>query len=156
MSTSQSEPSSPTRSIRSYGSQNSSECFICMEKTDDPIVNVLDFDVSRSCQCDAKLHSKCYANWLRTSISCPVCRTPIPMDENVLQQEQNIDNYQRRPSRVVYNPMNQGDNFTIDRLPNYVIVEHARRGRLRLFSEYFCTVIGIFVVVGLIILYSTK
>ena len=150
MSTSQSEPSSPTRSLRSYGSTDtvsSSECFICMEKTEDPIINVINFDVSRSCHCEGKLHSKCYANWLRTSVSCPICRTPITMDENVLQQE----NYQQRQSRVI---MNTHDNFIIDRLPNYVIVQQARRGRLKVFCEYFFTICGIIIVIALVFVYS--
>lgn len=151
MSVTQSEPNSPTRSLRSYGSTDtvsSSECFICMEKTEDPIINVLNFDVARSCQCEGKLHSKCYANWLRTSVSCPICRTPIPMDENVLQQE----NYQRRQSRVI---INTHDNFTIDRLPNYVIVQHARRGRLKVFCEYMLTLSCVVVFIVIIIHYST-
>ena len=151
-----SEPVSPSRSIKSYNSISSNECFICMEKTNDPVLNILDFDVSRSCRCDAKLHSKCYVNWLRTSISCPICRTPIPMDESVQQQE--IESYQRRPSRVIYNPLNLNENqqFVIDRLPNYVIVERTRRQRIKLFCEYLISMCLIIVIVVFIIYFASK
>lgn len=151
-----SQPVSPSRSIKSYNSITSNECFICMEKTNDPVLNILDFDVSRSCHCDAKLHSKCYANWLRTSISCPICRTPIPMDESVQQQE--IESYQRRPSRVIFNPLNLNENqqFVIDRLPNYVIVQRTRRQRIKLFCEYLISMCLIIVIVVFIIYFTSR
>ena len=139
-----SEPSSPTRSIQS---NTSDDCFICMEKTEDPVVNVLDFDIARSCQCNAKLHTKCYINWLRTSVSCPICRTPIPHPD---------DNYQRELPNVMVNSVTPHGSFAFDRLPNYIIIPEHRRTRTKLLIEYFCTVCGIILVVGLIIIFSSK
>jgi hypothetical protein len=74
------------------------------------------------------------------------------MDESVQQQEH--DDYQRRGSRVIFNPLNPVGNFAIDRLPNYVIVQEARHSRGRIFFEYFFTIFGIIIVVGLVIAYS--
>ena len=139
---SSSEPSSPSRSIQST---TSDECFICMEKTEDPVLNIIDYDVARSCHCDAKLHPKCYVGWLRTSTSCPICRTPI-----------SNDNYRRLAPPVMINPLAAHGNFAIDRLPNYVIVQQGVHNRRRLFCEYFFTICGIIIVIGLVFVYSTS
>ena len=70
-----------TVSLRSY---NSFECFICMESTDEEVVNIRDLNLEGNCQCNAKLHRTCYQRWVNENNSCPLCRTqnqlvlPIP------------------------------------------------------------------------------
>ena len=68
-----------------YNSTDSfNECFICMENLDEPIFNLLDFEVNRNCHCKAYLHGSCYKKWLRQNNSCPICRIPIsstPIEE---------------------------------------------------------------------------
>ena len=86
-----------TLSLQSTSSISSLECFICMEKTDDPILNILDFDLARTCRCQGCLHAKCYAQWLRTSNGCPICRKPIQIEQ-------------------------RENDFTIDNLPVYQVV----------------------------------
>ena len=56
--------------------QSRDECFICMEETDQPVLNILDYDINRSCQCKGNLHALCYARWLRENKACPICRAP--------------------------------------------------------------------------------
>ena len=115
-----------TISLQSTPSTSSLECFICMEKTEDPILNILDFDLARTCRCQGSLHAKCYAQWLRTSNGCPICRKPIQMEQ-------------------------RENNFTIDNLPVYQVVRTNNTDLPTSLIIIFMTLVLIVVAIGIIL-----
>lgn len=127
--TSRTDTSSPPENQENSSSSSlmSNDCFICMENKDEPVLNILDFDVARTCECSAKLHAKCYAQWLLTSVSCPVCRNQI--NTRLIEI----------PHSNTVNTVNL-DDFVIDRLPN-IILNQNRHSRAFLLCEYTSIII---------------
>lgn len=130
--TSRTDTSSPPENKENSSSSSlmSNDCFICMENKDESVLNILDFDVARTCECSAKLHAKCYAQWLLTSVSCPVCRNEI----------------NTRPIEIPHSNTVNLDDFVIDRLP-HIILNQNRHSRAFLLCEY----ISMIVVFGIVL-----
>ena len=112
-------------------STSSDECFICMEESDEPAINLLNYEITRQCHCSAKLHAKCYARWLRENQSCPICREPILMR---IVQPQNIH------------------EFVLDDLPNYSII-HVERDLRNIFFSMLILLLIIFLIITIIIVF---
>ena len=110
---------------------SSDVCFICMEETNEPAVNLLDYEVNRQCQCSANLHAKCYARWLRENQSCPICREPILM-------------------RIVH--PQSSDEVTFDSISGYSIVNVERSVSHVLFTTLVLLVL-FFVIVTIILVF---
>ena len=112
-----------TISLKSNPSTSSLECFICMEKTEDPILNILDYDLARTCRCEGCLHAKCYAQWLRTSTGCPICRKPIQFKMQI-------------------------EHIAIDNLPNY---NQPQNNRYQILSLEICTGLLFFLIISTLV-----
>lgn len=112
-------------SLKSTPSTSSLECFICMEKTDEPVLNILDYDLARTCRCEGNLHAKCYAKWLRTSNVCPICRKPIQLQMQI--------------------PI---ENITVDNLPNY---NQRQQNRYEIPSLEICIGLLFFLIISTVV-----
>ena len=124
-------------SISSIESDDS-ECFICNEKLPEPAISLLDYEILRQCECSAKLHAKCYARWLVQSKSCPVCRKPLLIEN------------QMNPRIQVY------EHTTVDLLPNYIEIirpnnDNFRNHILKSFISILLTLSFIIIVILLAI-----
>lgn len=54
--------------------ESTETCSICLE----PLCNA---DI-RELQCQHGFHRKCIDRWIQTSLTCPMCRDPIPIGES--------------------------------------------------------------------------
>ena len=58
----------------------SNECIICFENEIDSqcVISLRDItSLSGECNCNAYIHSSCYAEWVSVNKSCPICREPL-------------------------------------------------------------------------------
>ena len=129
-------------SIKSTPSTSSLECFICMEKTHDPVLNIMDFELQRTCQCQANLHARCYIKWLRQSKVCPICRKELQLP----------------PVQYVHSSVSVPvplsiEEVTIDRLPNYPLQVNRCGLTLLTFMIAIIVFMGIFIIATIFILH---
>ena len=85
--------------------ENNNECFICMETTEQPVMDINLYDTVRTCHCNGFIHGECYSNWLSIHKSCPVCRNTITSINHI-------------PIAQIV-PFPRCEELAIDRLPDY-------------------------------------
>ena len=68
------------------------DCIICYDEINDlneELINDLneelinDIFFSRQCDCEFYIHKKCFKRWIDINYSCPICRTPILIEERI-------------------------------------------------------------------------
>ena len=100
-----------------------SECFICNEKLPEPAISLLDYEILRQCECSAKLHAKCYTRWLLQSKTCPVCRKPLIIENQVNSR---IQVYQDTSGDLIPNYVEiirtNNDNFRIHFIKSFISI----------------------------------
>ena len=72
------------------------ECFICMEGDINghlPIKISKITSINGNCECDALIHPSCYAEWVVTNMSCPICREPVHFVDVVIDESINIEEH---------------------------------------------------------------
>lgn len=114
--------------------ENDNECFICLETTNEPVLNIQQYETDRTCDCKAFIHGQCYAKWLYHNKSCPVCRNNITTINGVVIQQ--------TP------PEPQIQEIIIDRLPNYF---DARQTINIMNEDYLFAILFLFVLTGIFI-----
>lgn len=143
-------------SINSIYSNTSSnyECFICNENREEPIYNLLEYDVNRTCHCCALIHPSCYSLWLAKHLQCPVCRNPIlveDINDNVdvdIHNNNNINNTEDENMLLV-------EQRAINILHPYNFARETRHVEPKYVMTEICMCSIIFIgVVGLIIFFS--
>lgn len=59
------------------------ECIICYDSINELNNALIKNNFSRQCECQFFIHSKCFKKWVDINHSCPICRTPILMEEGI-------------------------------------------------------------------------
>jgi len=66
------------------------DCLICFESSQqtNKLIKMKDFVMvdSSYCKCNGNFHIKCLLDWINVSKSCPICRSIITIDINLLKQ----------------------------------------------------------------------
>ena len=66
------------------------DCLICFESSQqtNKLIKMKDFVLvdSSHCKCNGNFHIKCLLDWINVSKSCPICRSIITIDINLLKQ----------------------------------------------------------------------
>ena len=69
---------------------DSDMCLICLEPCEETnkLFKMKDFVLvdSSNCKCNGYFHIKCLLDWINVSKSCPICRSIITIDINLLKQ----------------------------------------------------------------------
>ena len=53
---------------------NNYECFICFENKNTVNLTLIKSDYLTSCNCDSRVHQKCFDSWMIIKDNCPLCR----------------------------------------------------------------------------------
>jgi hypothetical protein len=66
------------------------DCLICLESSQqtNKLIKMKDFVLvdSSNCKCNGNFHNKCLLDWINVSKSCPICRSIITININLLKQ----------------------------------------------------------------------
>ena len=66
------------------------DCLICFESSQqtNKLIKMKDFVLvdSSHCKCNGNFHIKCLLDWINVSKSCPICRSIITININLLKQ----------------------------------------------------------------------
>lgn len=145
-------------SINSIYSNTSSnyECFICNENREEPIYNLLEYDVNRTCHCSALIHPSCYSLWFAKHLQCPICRNPI-LVEDINDNDNDNDNV--NINNNIYNTEDENmllvEQRAINILHPYNFARETHQVEAKCVMIEICMFSIIFIgVVGLIIFFS--
>ena len=61
-------------------------CFICWipSSTNNKIKYLSDFgNIRKECKCNPKLHSQCLEDWIKHTLTCPICRKTLTTNKNI-------------------------------------------------------------------------